>query len=392
MVSKQPTDNTQQSVPTVRLIHFLDFLRKAGFKVGVQETLDSLRIIDLCCPFDEQTEQIIRQGLRSLVCLSREDWSRFNVLFEDFWYPQRHLSNKPPVKRDPRVLHSSQSAAATGFSQLMDVDLFSEETTGEEKQGRRGAGRQTALANSDFRFLTDRSALREMEELAESLATLLRRRLTRRQQVVKRGKKPHMRRTFRNSLAYGGLPIKLSYRERRREFPRLILLLDISHSMAQYSYLLTRFTRGLILNFPDAEAFLFHTRLHQITCLFRQTDVDMLRKQLEKKAPLWMGGTRIADSLKNFNREFSRRVIHSRSFVIIMSDGFDSDAPERLVEELRLLRRRAKKILWLNPMLGQGNFDLSDTMPIAALPLLDLIAPAHSVKSLQEVITYLSTV
>jgi uncharacterized protein with von Willebrand factor type A (vWA) domain len=207
--------------------------------------------------------------------------------------------------------------------------------------------------------------------------------------VLKQGKKPHMRRTFRKSLAYGGVPIKLSYRERRREFPRLILLLDISHSMAQYSYLLTRFTRGLVLNFADAEAFLFHTRLHRITSLFRETDVDVMRKQLEKKAPLWMGGTRIADSLKHFNREFSRRVLHARSVVIIMSDGFDSDAPEQLVEELRLLRKRAKKILWLNPMLGQDHADLGDNMPMAALPLLDLVAPAHSVKSLEEVIMYL---
>jgi uncharacterized protein with von Willebrand factor type A (vWA) domain len=142
----------------------------------------------------------------------------------------------------------------------------------------------------------------------------------------------------------------------------------------------------------DAEAFLFHTRLHQITRLFRQTDIDVMRKQLEKRAPLWMGGTRIADSLKHFNREFSHRVLHARSFVIIMSDGFDSDEPERLVEELRLLRRRAKKILWLNPMLGQSTDDFSDSIPIDALPLLDLIAPAHSVKSLEEVITYLSTV
>jgi uncharacterized protein with von Willebrand factor type A (vWA) domain len=388
MVSKPSLDNPSQNVATVRLIQFVRFLRGAGFTVGIQETLDTLRIIELCCPLDEQT---LRDGLRSLLCRSRDEWSRFDSFFEGYWYPQRHLSGNLAVKRDPRILRSSRSTAATGFSHVMEVDSFLDESTGENEEGKRGAGRQTALARSDFRFLTDRSALREMEQLAESLAISLRRRLTRRHRLVKRGKKPHMRRTFRTSLAYGGLPIKLSYRERRREFPRLILLLDISHSMAQYSYLLTRFARGLVRNFPDAEAFLFHTRLHRITQLFRQTDVDMLRKQLEKKAPLWMGGTRIADSLKKFNREFSRRVIHSRSFVIIMSDGFDSDASEHLVEELRLLRKRAKKIIWLNPMLGQENFDPSDTVPLAALPMLDLIAPAHSVKSLEEVITYLST-
>lgn len=357
--------------------------------VGVQETLDTLRSVDLCGPFDEQT---VRDSLRSLVCRSREEWSRFNELFDSFWYPQRQLARSLPVKRDPRFLSSSRSTTVTGFSHVMEDDALLEGSAGEDGEDRRGAGRQTALARSDFRFLSDRNAAREMEALAEGLARSLRRRLTRRHQVSKQGKKLHMRRTFRNSLAYGGLPIKLSYQERRREFPRLILMLDISHSMAQYSYLLTRFTRGLVLNFPDAEAFLFHTRLHRITRLFRQTNVNVLRKQLETKAPLWMGGTRIADSLRNFNREFNHPILQSRSFVIIMSDGFDSDAPEYLVEELRLLRRRAKKILWLNPMLGQENFDPSDSMPMAALSLLDLIAPAHSVQSLEEVITYLSKV
>jgi uncharacterized protein with von Willebrand factor type A (vWA) domain len=388
MLSEQPSDNIH-SIPTVRLIRFLRFLRRSGFRVGVQETLDTWRIVDLYGPFDEQS---IRYGLRNLLCGSRDDWSRFNLLFDGFWYPQRHLSDNLPVKRDPRILSSSRSTAATGFSHVMEDDALLEGSAGKDGEDRRGAGRQTALARSDFRFLTDRVAAQEMEQLAESLAVSLRRRLTRRHHLLKRGKKLHMRRTFRNSLAYGGLPIKLSFRERRRVFPRLILLLDVSHSMAQYSYLLTRFTRGLVLNFLDAEAFLFHTRLHQITRLFRQTDIDVMRKQLEKRAPLWMGGTRIADSLKHFNREFSHRVLHARSFVIIMSDGFDSDEPERLVEELRLLRRRAKKILWLNPMLGQSTDDFSDSIPIDALPLLDLIAPAHSVKSLEEVITYLSTV
>lgn len=388
MLSKQASDNLHR-VTTFRLIQFLNFLRRSGFMAGVKETLDALRIVDLCGALHEQT---IRHGLRSLLCRSRDEWARFDPLFDSFWYPQRQLVSSLSVKRDPRILSSSRSTAATGFSHVMEDDAFLEGSAGEDGEDRRGAGRQTALARSDFRFLSDRVAAREMEALAESLATLLRRRLTRRHHLVKRGKKPHMRRTFRNSLAYGGLPIKLSYRERRRAFPRLILFLDISHSMAQYSYLLTRFTRGLVLNFPDAEAFLFHTRLHQITRLFRQTDIEVMRKQLEKRAPLWMGGTRIADSLKSFNRNFSRRVLHARSFVIIMSDGFDADAPELLVEELRLLRKRAKKILWLNPMLGQSNYDPSDNIPIDALPLLDLIAPAHSVKSLEEVITYLSTV
>lgn len=377
-----------QSTSTQRLVDFLHFLRRAGFTIGVQETLDALRLLDLCSPLDAQA---VRDALRSLLCLSRDEWGRFDRLFERFWYPQRHVSaTSLKLKRDPRMLQRKGSGGATGFSQLMEIDSVLEQTDGQGEQGQRGAGRQTALARSDFRFLADRAAMAEMERLAERLARLLRRRLRRRQRLLHRGRKIHMRRTLRKSLIYGGLPMVLSYQTRRREFPRLIMLLDISHSMAQYSHLLARFTRGLTLAFADTEAFMFHTRLYRMTQVLRQSDVATLRQRLEHMAPLWMGGTRIADSLKQFNRCFSRRYVDSRSYVIIMSDGFDSDASALLVDELSVLRRRAKKILWLNPMLGREEFNDTDEAMLAILPRLDLLAPAHSVQSLEAVITYLA--
>jgi uncharacterized protein with von Willebrand factor type A (vWA) domain len=229
-----------------------------------------------------------------------------------------------------------------------------------------------------------------MERLAESLARRLRRRLTRRHRAVSRGRQIHMRRTLRKNLAYGGLPLTLSYRNRRRQFPRLVLLLDVSHSMAQYSQLLARFVRGLVLTFPDAEAFLFHTRLYQVTDLFRQTDHETLRRRLREMAPLWMGGTRIADSLRNFNQTYQPGIVTSRSVVVLLSDGFDSDAPESLADEVGLLREKASKVLWLNPLLGRSNYSPNDGVIAAVLPMLDLLAPAHSVASLNEVVSYLA--
>ncbi|MEZ5584800.1 MAG: VWA domain-containing protein [Candidatus Competibacteraceae bacterium] len=231
--------------------------------------------------------------------------------------------------------------------------------------------------------------MQAMEQLAERLAKRLRKQLIRRHRVLNRGRMIHIRRTVRRNLAHGGLPLKLAYRERRRQFPRLVLLVDISHSMERYSRLLARFARALVLTFREAEAFVFHTRLYRVTDQFRQQDVETMRRQLDKLAPLWMGGTRIADSLHSFNCQYARRLVNSRSIVIIMSDGFDSDSPESLERELRLLRTRAKRLLWLNPMLGREDYSPDEGTMAVALPLLDLIAPAHSVASLETVLDYL---
>jgi uncharacterized protein with von Willebrand factor type A (vWA) domain len=358
-------------------------MRRQGFAVGVQETLDALRLATTDALWDEP---IMRDGLRSLLCQSRDEWLRFDPLFEQFWYPRRLAQAAQSRRRDPRMPRDTRAAGVTGLGHTA-ADESAAASDNDVRGG--GAGRQKALARSDFRFLTERAEMLAMAQLAERLAKLMRQRLTRRDRNLKRGKKIHLRRTLRNSLAYGGLPLVPAYRERKRQWPRLVLMLDISHSMARYSELLARFVRGLVLRLPEAEAFLFHTRLHRVTDLFRQTDVDTLRKRLERLAPLWMGGTRIADSLNQFNRLYNRRLVTSRSIVIIMSDGFDSDHPALLVEELRLLRKRAQRVLWLNPMLGWDDHDPDEGVLQAVRPLLDLLAPAHSVASLEAVVGYL---
>ncbi len=373
--------------PAEQIADFVRLLRGEGFAIGIQETLDGLRLVDLC---DIEDLPSVRTGLRSLLCRSRDDWRRFDPLFDHYWFPngpRGETRAATPPKRDPRIPRNHQTGGYTGLSHAMET----KQPEDDNRHGDGGAGLQSALARSDFRFLTDRREMREMEQLAEHLARRLRQRLIRRCRVRPHGRKIHVRRTLRRSLEYGGLPVKLSYRQRKRQLPRFVLLLDVSHSMARYSYLLARFMRGLVLNFPDAEAFVFHTRLYRVTDLFRETDADALRRRLAGMTQLWFGGTRIADSLQHFNRLYGRRIVNGRSVVIIMSDGFDTDTPEQLAQELQLLRARARKMIWLNPMLERPGYQPDKGPMRMALPLLDLLAPAHGVESLRAVASYLVT-
>jgi uncharacterized protein with von Willebrand factor type A (vWA) domain len=142
--------------------------------------------------------------------------------------------------------------------------------------------------------------------------------------------------------------------------------------------------------FPDAEAFVFHTRLFRVTALYREVNADALRRRLEARNELWLGGTRIAESLAHFNQHYAGRYVDRRSMVVILSDGLDSDSQEELIEAVRMLRQRASRVLWLNPLLGREGITVAAEFPPALRALLDYIGPAHSLDSLAHAAEYLA--
>ena len=251
------------------------------------------------------------------------------------------------------------------------------------REGRRaGASAAESLAEVDLRHIADPDELAQVEALAERLAARLRLRLTRRHRLADRGAQPDLRRTIRRSLAHGGTPIEPAYRRRRVKPPRLVLLLDASGSMSQYSALFVRFLKGLLGTGQRTEAFVFHTRLVHVSPALRDRDAGRAVERMSLIAQGWHGGTRIGESLAAFNRNFAKQVVDRRTAVIVMSDGFDTGPAGALGAELATLRRRARRILWLNPMLGWPGYEPRAAGMAAALPHLDLFAPAHNLASL----------
>lgn len=364
----------------VRVSHFVRHLREAGFRLGVGETLDALHWLE---QGDVTDVNLVRNSMAALFCRNRDEWGRFPMLFDQFWLP----GHEPPLaaentpKADPRMGGTVRAAGAfAGLGHSVDKDLSDSEETEGAALG--GAGRNAALTHSDFRFLTDARAAEQMLRLSEQLARNLRKRLQRRYARSANGSRIHFRRTLRRSLAVEGLALNLIRQRPRRRLPRLLLLLDVSHSMAQYSRLLARFTRGLVQTLPDTEAFVFHTELHRVTEIFRESDLETLRLRLEGMTQLWFGGTRIAESLKALNEGYGAQVIGGRTIVMIMSDGFDTDAPQELAEELSRIRRRSRRVLWMNPMAGRAGYQPDAAGLAPALAHVDRMLPAHSVDSL----------
>jgi uncharacterized protein with von Willebrand factor type A (vWA) domain len=190
----------------------------------------------------------------------------------------------------------------------------------------------------------------------------------------------------RRSVASGGTPIRLAWKERRRVRPRLVLLLDVSRSMSAYSFFYLRLARAVSAELADVHCFIFHTRLTGVAAALRDPDPWRSQEKLHLLAAGWAGGTRIGECLRDFNREAGARLLHSRSAVIVVSDGYDTGEPELLGEALATLRRRARRLVWLNPLLGQPGFRPEGRGMRAALPHLDLLAPGSDLESVERVL------
>lgn len=365
-----------------RLLGFLHHMRNNGFHMGIQEKLDVMKMAESGALLQQLR---FRWGLRALLCSCSDDWQQFDKLFDTYWKPANRTQEQAvsySKKMDSK--RGLDGGKQSGGGEAAEADHAEEGDDSDAGDGgsKGGASLQESIARTDFRQLSDASQMREMELLVERLAKKMRRRMIRRQHVQQSGRRIHLRRTIRNSLRYGGTPLELAFKKRKQQTPRLILLLDVSRSMSLYSFLFLRFARGIVEAFKDADAFVYHTRLVHVTDALRERDMNKAKEKLALMSSGWSGGTRIGECLQLFNRDYGRRIVNSRSVVMIVSDGYDTGEPETLVQQLQQLKQRAKKIVWLNPLLGRDGYEPIAEGMKAALPLLDLFASAHNLESL----------
>jgi uncharacterized protein with von Willebrand factor type A (vWA) domain len=169
-----------------------------------------------------------------------------------------------------------------------------------------------------------------------------------------------------------------------------VILLDASGSMSSYTGVFLRFIHGVLDEFREAEAFLFHTRLAYVSGAMKEKDAARALDRLSLLAQGAGGGTKIGESLQTFNRWHAARVIHSRTVVMIVSDGYETGDAALLGREMAALAKRCRRIAWLNPMMAWEGYAPVAAGIRAALPHVDLYAPANTLKSLTALEPYLA--
>lgn len=380
---------------SARLAAFLRTLRDAGFRVGLAEGQDAATLMSSGYA---ARPGLLRAAFKHLFSARKSDWDKFDGLFDAFWLGRRVRSRSrtmgaAPGAGNPSLKSLQDKAAEQGGSQTVTDQLPSSDEAPEGRSGEgrmEGASRAENPAEVDFRKLSDPDQVAQAHDAAARLAKAMRTRLTRRDLARRRGYRLDLRRTIHRNISHGGVPITLVKRQRKDKPLRLVVLLDASGSMSMYTSVFLRFIHGMLDQFREAEAFLFHTRLAYVSDAMKEKDAGRALDRLSIMAQGAGGGTKIGESLQTFNRWHAARVIHSRSCVMIVSDGYETGDAALLGREMAALHRRCRRIVWLNPMMAWEGYAPEARGIKAALPHVDLYAPANSLQSLRALEPYLA--
>lgn len=358
--------------------------RSAGFHSGLAESLDVVSLLAIADPFEPLA---FYWQLRSLLCCDREQWQRFEAFYVAWFYPQdTELSERTEGEEG---LAASTGGKGSGMRYLSELQT-AQQVMAASEQAKGGGSAQESLSMADFRFVFDRAEQRELALWLDRLARRIRRRLIRRHRQANRAKALDYRRTTRRALPFGGEAMRLCFKQRRKRLPRLVLLLDVSQSMDVYTKFFMRFAMGVSGVFQESDVYAFHTRLIHLGDVLQERQVGRLEARLTSLSKGWLGGTRIAGSLQEFNQQYLRRTVHNRTIVMVFSDGYDTAASGELAQQLALISARARKVLWLHPLLARPGGPKLDPGLRHALPHIDALLPAHSLQALAELETHLS--
>jgi uncharacterized protein len=360
---------------------FATLLRRSGLPVTLVEVTDAVRALD---HLDIADRRELYLGLRAVFVTRPEEVPPFDRCFEAFWRIAPDGDESAGFIPAPAIedLASPGVVKADQKREALALDSWGDEEASESGDPLSVplASEAEALVHQDFStFGADQ--LDDLLKLTVKIARRLAHRMSRRRRPVKRRGRVDLRRTLRANLTRGDL-IELRFRERKRKKVRLVLLCDVSGSMDLYSRFLLQFLFALQNVFGRVETFIFSTRLTRVTEYLRGRSYRQVLRRLTDVRD-WSGGTRIGESLAQFNREWPH-MVDRRTIVIVLSDGWDTGEPDVLATELMRIKRRAARVIWLNPLLGNPSYEPLTRGMAAALPLIDDFAAGHNLAALRD--------
>ncbi len=358
-------------------------LKQLGVKVSLSQAMDASRAVQY---LDLANKDDFRALLQANLISQKEDFPTFNMAFDCFWREQSYERVPEETLEVPGA--ATESRAEQGGDEEGLEEAVAESTAIEnmpldnlEEFSIPTYSPQEMLNRKDFSEMgidESRAIARAILLIATKIAT----QISRRKKLSRKGKAVDPRWTMRKNMKYGGEIIDLVNRKRRIKKTRVVLLCDVSGSMDCYSRFLIQFMYGLQNELWGVETFVFSTSLHRITHLIRTKDITNALEKISGSILGWSGGTNIGRSLHTFNRHFAPSIVTHRTVVVIISDGWDRGDVSLLEREMQAIKRRANKVIWLNPLLASDNYEPLCKGMQAALPYLDLFLSVHNVNSL----------
>jgi len=375
---------------TTAVLRFGQMLRAAGLAPTTGELIDGVRALQVVDLMDRRDVYL---ALRTTLVARHEEFPAFDRCFAAFWRFQAEegqgldglLTPTEPAVPEEHAGDSGREAVQKKVSVALE---------GWEEEGQDDGDPLEVPGVSDKEILMDQDFsafpvedLDEVARLTILIAKRLARRISRRKRPTRRGGVIDLRRSIRANLMRGEI-IELRRRERRRRKVRLVLLCDVSGSMDLYSRFLLQFLYALQNVFGRVETFTFSTRLTRVTDHLKGASYRQALARLTEVRD-FSGGTRIGESLQEFNARWGH-LVDRHTIVLLLSDGWDTGEPELLANEMLTIKRKAGRLIWLNPLLGNPSYEPLTRGMAAALPLVDHFAAAHNLASLRDLAGHLN--
>jgi len=371
----------RQTTLSANLIAFCRHLRQNDFIIGLSEEQDALIAINLVNPFDS-TENL-ELCLQATLCRTPYQLKKFPELYQNYWRElDRAVDSKTTEKEEEKAQPTKQSQKQPSLQALKswlygNKNKETLETATYSDGGFGNATEQVAFSTQE---------MKEVFQLVQKLVQKIANRRSRRYQTTKKKAILDVKKSIRKNIVRNGEIVDILYKKKKKDNIKVVLLCDVSRSMELYSRFFIQFMYAFHSLFPKVETFAFATALHHISKELNKTSINQSLQEVINKIPDWSGGTKIGASLQQFNDQFGHSYLTSKTLVIVLSDGWDTDEVDLVGENMKLIHRKAMKVLWLNPLAGSGDWQPEVRGMKAALPYVDALLPFHNVESLRSMV------
>jgi uncharacterized protein len=351
-------------------VAFGRILRGAGLRAGTDRLVEFARALE---ELDASRRDDVYWAGRITLVSRPEEIETYDRAFELFWDKGASAKARPRPKMRLSIPQPDKS--------VMPPKKTVERSEGGEEAVRLRYSPVEVLRTKDFALYSPE----EFAELQRLLADLrlsgaLRR--SRRLEPAHRGRHDP-RRTLRGAMRTGGETVRHRFRRTRVQPRRVVLLCDVSGSMAPYSRALLRFLHAGVVSGARLEAFSIGTRLTRITRELATRDPDQALRQAAGAMKDISGGTRLGDAMKDFVDRWGQRGMARGAVVVILSDGWDRGDVDVLAEQMQRLSRLAYKVIWVNPLKSAPGYKPLAAGMAAALPHVDVFLSGHNFESLE---------
>ena len=368
-------------------LRFIRLLRKSGIKVGSQSSIDALNSIKT---LNIGNRNEFYWALHSNLINKKEDTEIFDQCFYLFWQNPKILQQMFNLLL-PQI--GTQKAPANNKKQLKRIsDNFQKKNKYIENDkkdeivfdAQMSWSNKSALNSKDFEMMS----LDEIHQAEKEIKKILIRtktQISRRWERKEKSSKIYTKYTIKKSVRNNGI-IQLAFKEKIKKFKPLVILIDISGSMESYSRIMLFLSHILIQEFKNVEIFTFGTKLTRITQFLKNKDVDFSLDKVGKSVNDWAAGTKITSSIKDFNLNWSRRILTQNQKLLLITDGLEREDKKNLDFEFERLSLFSQNIIWLNPLLRYKKFEPKVESIKTILKYVDKHVPIHNVNSVQKLI------